>query len=93
MTNDNEMKIEVAGPEPVPEPVCVVIIHRGKPPLLPKTYAQAKLWAKGRKRTVIGRGYVLFREKDGYCLMAEQRGRVKVIDVWLPCDDNGQGRN
>jgi hypothetical protein len=83
----NGVPIEVTGPDPVPEPVCVVILRRGEPPLLPKNYAQAKLWSRGRKRTQIGRGVVLFREKNGYCLLAERRGRVKVIDVWLPSDE------
>jgi hypothetical protein len=83
---NGEVKIEVGGPEPVAEAihVCVLTFHTGKPPLLPKSYEQAKAWAKGRKKTILGRGHVLFREGAGYAVLAKVRGKVTVLSVWLP---------
>jgi hypothetical protein len=84
---NGEVKIEVTGPEPVAEPVevhvCCIRFNHGKPPLLPNTYEQAKAWSRGRRKVRLGRNHVLFKERNGYCLLGKVKGKIAVLNVWL----------
>jgi len=51
-----------------PVPV-VVTTHAGRPPLLPSSFDQAKLWARGRACTKLGKHWTHKRFRDGFLVM------------------------
>src|SRR3954453_23092729 len=62
---------------PTPTEDCAVPIvittHAGRPPLLPSSFEQAKLWLPGRPKIKLGREWTLKRFRDGFLLMNGKR--------------------
>lgn len=72
-------------PNEVETPVELTItLHHGAPPLLPKDYSQAKLWAKGRTCLRLGRNHVLRKSREGYLILEGKR----IVNAFLvPLED------